>query len=152
MFGAIPFDIMIKIANSNGCYYQLPLFETPPKLILKEEHCCSIFSGYTIEYNEHGHSSSCHSQKEHPAFSAIRNWLASRNFINKCESYSNGDIVLKEFFINDHFFNIGDTFYCASALKYTLFKQESEKLTSGIFFNTPNLNSTDDKKQDSFEW
>jgi hypothetical protein len=99
---------------------QLPLFETPPVINLREEYLTSLDIEVDIEITGTGRKSRTLSNIDHPGFTATRDYLASNGFINKVTNYSNGDTVLKPFYINGHYFEDGDGFPCAPAMKHIL--------------------------------
>lgn len=57
---------------------------------------------------------------DHPAFTALREHLGREGFIKIERGWLNGDRVLKAFYLNDVFFDVGKKFVCADAMKYTL--------------------------------
>jgi hypothetical protein len=58
------------------------------------------------------------SSKDHPEFTKLRDRLEADGYINTERGMWNGDRVLKAFYLNDKKFDIGDKFYCASAMGY----------------------------------
>lgn len=60
--------------------------------------------------------------RDHPKFAKLRQTLADRGFINKVDSYWNGDRVRKTFYLNNVKFKPDDTFVCASAMAFHLNK------------------------------
>lgn len=60
------------------------------------------------------------SSEDHPEFAKLRNQLEELGFIKTERSWSNGDRVLKSFYLNDVKFSKGHKFCCAAAMKWTL--------------------------------
>lgn len=54
--------------------------------------------------------------EDHPEFKKLRELLGMQGYIKIQRSWSNGDIVLKEFRLNGYNFKKGDRFPCAAAL------------------------------------
>lgn len=116
MFGAIPASILIEYGKKIGVYEQLPLLETPPKYTLDEKYMTDVYCGLTCEYNEYGKSHSVMSHIDHPAFTTLRDHLEAKGYIKTERNWHNGDVVLKEFMLNEHTFKEGDQFPCATAI------------------------------------
>lgn len=62
------------------------------------------------------HPATVSGTKDHPEFDQLRRLLNLSGYI-KCETWWNGDTVLKPFSLNNRRFKVGDTFYCAVAMK-----------------------------------
>ncbi len=93
--------------------------DKPPKLIIDQEYLTSVAVKLNIQDSttaRWGITSSV----EHPTFAANRTWLADNDYIDRVDNCWNGDTVLSPFYLNDHLFNIGDTFSCADALRHKL--------------------------------
>lgn len=58
------------------------------------------------------------SSKDHPEFAKLREQLGEEGYIKIQHGWWNGDEVLKPFILNDMPFNVGDQFWCASAMKF----------------------------------
>ena len=61
-----------------------------------------------------------YSTVDHPSFTALRNHLAAWKLIDKEDGWVNGDRVLQEFKLNGILSSVGESFPCASAMKYKL--------------------------------
>ena len=121
MFGGIPAELFLKMARDNGCYYQLPLLKTTPIFRLKEEYCVSLPEVLDIELTEDG--SQNHrivGSTDHPSFTRLRKHLEQNGYI-KTENWCNGDRVLVPFYLNQVYFDVGEKFPCAAAMRYKLF-------------------------------
>lgn len=59
---------------------------------------------------------------DHPHFTELRNHLESKKLIKTQRNWSNGDSVLKPFYLNEIYFEHNDQFASASAMSYTLRK------------------------------
>jgi hypothetical protein len=57
---------------------------------------------------------------DHPEFDKLRQNLSQTGFINIQKAWWNGDRVLKPFMLNGKQFNAGDTFFCATAMRYVI--------------------------------
>lgn len=57
---------------------------------------------------------------DHPAFASLRKYLGQNGYINIETRWINGDRVMKPFYLNEVFFNVGDKFVCAAAMQHTL--------------------------------
>ena len=54
--------------------------------------------------------------EDHPEFKKFRELLGMQGYIEIQRSWINGDVVLKDFYLNGYRFKKGDQFPCASAL------------------------------------
>jgi hypothetical protein len=64
-----------------------------------------------------GDCSTIHNE-DHPEFAKLRNQLEKEGFIHTQRTWSNGDSVLKPFYLNGAKFKLHDKFPCAAAMKY----------------------------------
>ena len=127
MFGAIPASLIMDIARETGCYQQIDLdLQCPPKIRIDEDYLTDIPVVLDIEYTSNGKHHSLHSTIDHPSFTKTRDWLEKNGYIETQRNYSNGDIVLMPFYVNDVHFDVGDKFPCASAMKIHLKYKEKE--------------------------
>jgi hypothetical protein len=62
---------------------------------------------------------------DHPKFTELRNNLEKLGYISTCREISNGDYVLKPFYLNDVFFAKQAQFPCAPAIHYDLIRKKS---------------------------
>ena len=69
-----------------------------------------------VDLEGNHHSATVSGTKDHPEFDQLRRLLSLSGYI-KCETWWNGDTVLKPFSLNKKRFKVGDTFYCAVAMK-----------------------------------
>lgn len=113
MFGAIDASILLELARREGYREQLK-FDFPPVVYIRPELVCDVNTGYS--FNNHGYFSS----QDHPAFAALRDDLERRGYIKTQRSWSNGDHVLKPFYLNEIYFDEGEQFPCGAAMKYTI--------------------------------
>jgi len=110
MFGAIPAGVIMDLAYASGYREQLRFDQDfPPCIYISRDKLTSVPMGY----NWDGFGSI--STKDHPAFTELRDRLEQEGFI-KTERWSNGDRVLKPFYLNNMFFDVGEQFSCAPAL------------------------------------
>jgi hypothetical protein len=58
--------------------------------------------------------------EDHPEFQNLRNLLEKLGYILTQRTYHNGDLVLKDFFLNRALFKKGETFYSPHPLKFTI--------------------------------
>ena len=58
--------------------------------------------------------------KDHDEFTKLREQLGTEGYITIERNWSNGDRVVKQFYLNDVKFKKNDKFCCAAATKYTL--------------------------------
>ena len=115
MFGAIDASLLFDLAKRAGYMEQLK-FDFPPVVYIHPDYACDVPVSYSFD------SMSTLSHVDHPAFSALRNTLENRGYIKTERSWSNGDYVTKPFFLNRIYFEEGDKFYCAAAMKWQLQK------------------------------
>ena len=88
-------------------------FTIDPKF-LTDVHYKTEIVMVDLEGNEH--TGTISGSKDHPEFDQLRTLLNLSGYI-RCETWWNGDTVLKPFSLNKKRFKVGDTFYCAVALK-----------------------------------
>ena len=111
MFGAIPLDLLMQVAYDNGYREQLNFFdEMPPVIYISRKKLDSVAMGFN--WNNSGYISS----KDHPAFTELRDRLEHEGYIKTERSWHNGDRVLKPFYLNNMYFDVGEQFSCAPAL------------------------------------
>lgn len=155
MFGALPIGIYMDLARMDGCMYQMPLFETPPHYEIKEEYVCDVFKGWSCKLNgTGGEKSGMISYGDHPAFTALREHLASSGYINIQKQWSNGDRVTNAFYLNDLLFLEGDQFPCAAAMRFDLKRAEKttkEKLEKLVYLPVK-VRYNDNEKQEEELW
>lgn len=96
-----------------------------PRYRIRAEFLTSIADEIICEQNETGTNWSSSGTVDHPSFTRLRNHLAAKGYIHMETGWSNGDRVLREFYLNDVLFEEGARFLCASAMKFTL--ENSEK-------------------------
>ena len=116
-WGGVSAGLLFDIMKQEGYMYQLPLFLTPPEFILDEKYICDVYCGYNVELDEYGaQNTGMISYVDHPAFTTLRNLLENRGYIKTQRNWSNGDVVLHDFWLNDWYFQSGDQFPCAAAM------------------------------------
>lgn len=89
---------------------------------IKEEAFESCNEAFTyVLPNGHGPNGTIAKSVDHPSFNALRQHL-SRNGYIKIPDYPcwNGDRVTKAFYLNDVFFDVGEKFLSASAMKWEM--------------------------------
>jgi hypothetical protein len=58
------------------------------------------------------------SSEDHSEFAALRNLLENEGYIHTQRTWSNGDTVLKPFYLNGAKFEKNEKFCCGAAIKY----------------------------------
>lgn len=89
-------------------------FKISSKYLCDIPNIKDIFFIFQCGRKERGKS---YSLIDHPKFTELRQALESQGYIKIEKSWSNGDIVLKPFFLNGKKFNTGEKFLCATALQ-----------------------------------
>ena len=112
MFGAIDGGIYLELLKRSGWMEQLE-FDFPPVIYISKDKLVSLPMGYT--WNTTGWIYS----EDHPAFTSLRNRLEKEGYIKTERNWSNGDRVIKPFYLNNMYFEIGEQFSCAPALGVT---------------------------------
>lgn len=122
MFGAIDAGLIIDLAKKGGFMSQLS-FDFPPMIEVPLDSFCDI----PMKWKWHdSHPYGVQETTEHPTMNKIRKMLEAKGYI-KCESWCNGDTVLKPFYLNRMLFDEGDRFVSAPALNYTMTKWMESK-------------------------
>jgi hypothetical protein len=122
---AIPIDILLQLMRQDGYMYQQSLPLTPPEYTLPIEYFSDIPIGYSWIAEYTGAKCSDIKHIDHPGFTRLRDELENKGYIKTERNCWNGDTVLKAFRLNDHWFEEGDTFPCAAAMK-NMFKLENK--------------------------
>ena len=117
MFGAISGALLWDLAKLGGAMQQLELLEPVPFIEIDLKYLSDVYIDYRWWQ---GDGIGITSSEDHPCFTRVRGLLANKGYIRIEESYSNGDRVLKRFYINRYLFEEGDKFCCAGALHYTI--------------------------------
>ncbi len=109
-------EILDKIAKEpKQLHFNEELF--PPLFTIKEEYLTSCNEAFTwISPTGHGPSGIVASAVDHPAFAALRKHLAARGFIEMQTTWVNGDRVIKPFYLNEVYFDVGEKFVSGSAM------------------------------------
>ena len=116
-WGGVSAGLLFDIMKLEGYMYQLPLFLTPPEFTLDEKYICDVYCGYNVELDEYGaQNTGMISHVDHPAFTTLRDVLETRGYIKTQRNWSNGDVVLHDFWLNDWYFQAGQQFPCAAAM------------------------------------
>lgn len=125
MFGVISGAVLLDLAKKGGYMQQLELLEPVPFIEIDLKYLSNVY----IDYRWHGADGmGITSSQDHPSFEKVRRLLGNKGYIHIEESYSNGDRVLKPFYLNRYLFEEGDKFCCAGALHYTIKRfMESEE-------------------------
>ncbi len=111
----IPTEVLLAMAEELRPFEQIPLFETTPEYTIDEEFLTSVVVAYKY-VTESGNKRGTHSTTDHPAFTALREHLGAKGYIEIQRSWWNGDRVLKRFTLNTYAFEPGDQFSSASAM------------------------------------
>lgn len=121
MYGAISADLLFDYAKKIGMWFQQPLagLETPEWYFIKPEYLCRIPDEIHY-YSADGTPYSSRGDVDHPSFTRLREHLANKGLIHIERSWSNGDRVLKSFYLNNYLMLPGDRFPCAPAMVYPL--------------------------------
>ena len=106
----VPFSILKALEAHSNSELEVPGFT------VEKEYITDVLVRYG--WNTHGVPCTTTSSVDHPSFDALRKKLSRDGFI-KIPGYPcwNGDIVTKKFSLNNVFFNVGETFFCAAAMK-----------------------------------
>ena len=124
MFGAISGSVLLDLVKKGGYMQQLDLLEPVPFITIDLKYLSNVY----IDYRWHGDGMGITYSQDHPSFEKVRRLLGNKGYIHIEESYSNGDRVLKPFYLNRYLFQEGDKFCCAGALHYTIKRfMESEE-------------------------
>lgn len=89
------------------------------QVFIEEEYLTDIAENLDI-INEQGHRYRNIGSIDHPSFTLSRNWLHNNGYIQKQSNWINGDIVVKDFYLNEKLFTKGEKFPCAAAIKLSL--------------------------------
>ena len=116
MFGAISGALFWDLARKGGAMVQLDLLEPIPMIEIDVKYLSNVY----IDYRWQGDGMGITSSQDHPCFTEIRESLGRKGYIEIERGWSNGDHVLKPFYINRYLFEEGDKFCCAGALHYTI--------------------------------
>ena len=126
MFGAISGALLWDLAKRGGAMEQLELLEPVPFITIDLKYLSNVY----IDYRWHGDGMGVISSLDHPSFTEIRELLGRKGYIHIERGWSNGDRVLRPFYINRYLFQEGDKFCCAGALHYTIKRfMQSEEYT-----------------------
>ena len=124
MFGAISGALLWDLARKGGAMVQLELLEPVPFIEIDLKYLSNVY----IDYRWHGDGMGITSSQDHACFTEIRESLGRKGYIEIERGWSNGDRVLRPFYINRYRFNEGDKFCCAGALHYAIKRfMESEE-------------------------
>jgi hypothetical protein len=109
-------DILEKIRREpKQLHFAEDLF--PPLFMINKDYLTSCNEAFTWTPSTGGGSSGTIShQVDHPAFAKLRNFLENKGFIDTSRVSVNGDKVLRPFYLNKVYFDIGDRFFSASAM------------------------------------
>lgn len=114
MFGAVPAEWFMELASDMGIMTQLEL-DIPRHYIIDEEFLTSVPVSF-YHLNGKGQKTGSMSSVDHPAFTSLRDHLEAVGYIKTERHWCNGDRVIKPFYLNDFYFNIGDKFSSAAAM------------------------------------
>lgn len=121
MYGAISGQFMLELAHKMGMYAQPELegLHTPQWFFIKPEYLCRVRDELTY-FNPKGQPYGISGDVDHPSFTRLREHLGSKGLIKIERSWTNGDRVLKSFYLNNYLMLPGDKFSSAGAMHYTL--------------------------------
>lgn len=125
MHGVISASLLKEVLYREGYREQLTFFdEFPPCIYIDRDKLTDVSMGYA--WNNYGFIS----HKDHPAFTNLREHLGEEGYIEIQRGWSNGDRVLKPFYLNNMYFDIGEQFSCAVALGivYDIAKEKSQSI------------------------
>ena len=126
MFGAISGALLWDLAKRGGAMEQLGLLEPVPFITIDLKYLSNVY----IDYRWYGDGMGVTHSQDHPSFTEIRELLGRKGYIHIERGWSNGDRVLRPFYLNRMLFDIGDKFCCAGALHYTVKRfMQSEEYT-----------------------
>jgi hypothetical protein len=127
-WGGIDIGLLMNLANkkNGGEWYQLE-FDFPQMFYIPLESVNRLRSG--LSYSVGSGISSSIGTIDHPQFTELREYLGKKNLIEIERKWTNGDVVLKPFYLNEIYFEPGEQFSCASAMRYTL-KHGNDKAPS----------------------
>ena len=119
MFGAISANLLWDLAKRGGAMEQLELLEPVPFV----EIDLRFFTDEYINYRWYGDDGvGVTYSRDSACFNEIRMRLSKRGYLHIEDGWSNGDRVIKPFYLNRMLFDIGDKFVCAAAHQYTMKK------------------------------
>ena len=118
MLGAVSGALLLDLAKRGGHMQQLDLLEPIPFVEIDLKYLSSV----TVSYNWRGDGLGVIHSLDHPCFTEIRERLGRKGYIRIERNWSNGDVVLKPFYLNRKLFDVGDKFVCAAAHQYTIKK------------------------------
>jgi len=135
MFGAVPASLILSLAKSDGVMSQLQLdLGCPPWVFVDPELLTSCVAGFSVVGGD-GESTGVSSSEDHPRFRDTRQWLANKGYIDMVTTWHNGDTVLKPFYFNNVFKQVGDSFMCAAAMQ----RSHTELYNHGEPLPVPNI-------------
>jgi hypothetical protein len=89
----------------------------PPLYTIKEEYLTTCNEAFTwVSGSGHGPSGTIAKAVDHPAFAALREHLSRRGYIDIQRGWVNGDRVIKPFYLNEVYFDVGEKFVSSSAM------------------------------------
>lgn len=140
---ALPASYYMELCRSQGIYTQLELdLETPPWVFVNPKYLKQEM--VQVSYcSPEGKTYGSRRTTDHPSFEATRDWLEKRGYIRVQKQWSNGDRVLKPFYFNNVYKEVGDRFLCSSAMKH----DHTDKYNDGKI-----LEGVKNYKDDSFDW
>lgn len=120
-WGAVPAELILDYARSQGCYHQLELdLGCPIWVFVDPKYLTSEQEGYRY-FDEKGQRMGLIGSTDHPYFTRTREWLHNNGWIEMETSWSNGDRVLKPFYFNNVLLDKGEQFSCGCAMGYGRF-------------------------------
>ena len=126
MNNVIPISFLMSLLKQQGYMYQQSLPLTPPEYTLPIEYFTDIPTGYSWIEEYTGAPCSNVQYVDHPGFTTLRDNLENEGYIKTERNFWNGDIVLKAFRLNGIWFEEGDSFPSAMAMKLKIKHREFE--------------------------
>ena len=108
--------------------YQTALELHTPRYRIDPKHICAVADNIICEQTTTGSNWSSSGSVDHPTFARLRTHLEKKGYLATQRSWSNGDVALKPFYLNDVLFNEGARFLCASAMLSHLERSEKHPM------------------------
>lgn len=99
-----------------------------PRYRIDPKYVCEVADNIICEQTTTGSNWSSSGSVDHPTFARLRTHLEKKGYLATQRSWSNGDRVIKPFYINDVLFNEGGRFLCASAMLSHLERSEKHPM------------------------
>ena len=119
-------DIMDEIAKEpKQLHFDEDVF--PPCYTIDPKSVCALNDAFTwVSSTGTGPYGTLASAVNHPAFESLRQHLGARGYISIENRWVNGDCVLKQFYLNEVLFDVGEKFLSASAMQHYLKRKKRD--------------------------